>query len=1256
MAKAVNQNDLIDIIKAQVDSLGDIMTVVFKAVDKKSLKISGNIEAKMKTFKSNMDMVYGPKGILNLIANIKIQDIKPISFRDKWRIKIALRRAINLIDSVCKDIPVIDPSAKVKINQLISHIKPLNELINSLNELVKNLKQIKVKDLITIWWKGILLRRAIKMIGKLANNISRSFATVRLSPQILMKISILQEVMENVQTITKLIRGTKTLFIAHKVKSITKIFKPLQRLINRINRMRRIKKAMINIIQLSILVWALKNMVKNLLILTPMLLLLLVLSPMLILGLLGLSMVLKVIKMISRTTLGASFAIKRISLIVILLAICGIALIVLGLLAPLLISMLPSIGLFFLGLIAVVIIIALMGLIFKIATPFLTAAAIGILIMTLIVFCIWIMVKMLEDLANIKLDTERIKENVKAVIDTVLSVFYMLFETEVDEVRNGEDNWFVRILKGLGGMAMKVVGVLLSCIILVTAVIVVFCILAIAGMLWLLQKLDLDEDLIKENVEEVIDTVKLIMELVFQPDEQQSKPSDKGFLGDILDWAVGEGVTNKFYMVLDAILAMAYIAVMMLSVLCILLLAGMLWLLQKINLDYPLIEKNVKKVIDTCHYIMDIVFNTKTPPDKPSEKGWIRSVFDWAFGEDIMANVMKIVDAILALAYIAVLTVCVLLIYALAWILKGIENVELGEENVKKIKENVKNILDTCHLVMNEVFKDDDSEDKKSDKGWLVGLAEFISPTLGNIMKIVDAILAMAYLAVLVISMLFIFALAWILTKIGEYNFNAQLIQKIKDNIKNIIAIAKYTNEQVNNPVDDIIKDDDPWYEDIIEWGATLIKGLGQIVQAVVNCLFIAISIVSALLLMCLIEAYVKLGSYSLNDTYIKSLIERTIETAHTCTDSVANASKTIQLIPKQDDEDQGFLDSLVDYIFNDGPWAVGLKSILWVMAALGSISIIATLAAALQVFRKIQVVGGIKEIASNVIDTAGHINNLIYHLMWDTKQNKAKNISTKHVKLFHDWVKDVIKPTLNDVIGIQNLLKGFDVSFADENYISNIETAAINLIDLSTNILNLIREKQFDMHQVDRNLKLFERTAKIFKMFGSISNQDVDNSKKITDNYIKFIDKINASDFQKLDIAAKMFESFAKLAEAIKGDFDGLAECINEDVMPVLKETKEMLEELPAELEKSGNEMSKHLQDAANAAGQRMAEALNSVTISTSSGESFDVGTTSPSVVGEGSTSTTDYQESSSRWRADSLQDILDVMLGAQGGVKVRN
>ena len=78
MAKAVNQNDLVEIIKAQIESLSDIMTVVFNNVNK-TAKSSRNIEKDMKSFQKNVKAVFGKNGILDIVNSIKgLDNIKPI--------------------------------------------------------------------------------------------------------------------------------------------------------------------------------------------------------------------------------------------------------------------------------------------------------------------------------------------------------------------------------------------------------------------------------------------------------------------------------------------------------------------------------------------------------------------------------------------------------------------------------------------------------------------------------------------------------------------------------------------------------------------------------------------------------------------------------------------------------------------------------------------------------------------------------------------------------------------------------------------------------------------------------------------------------------------------------------------------------------------------------------------------------------------------------------------------------------------------
>ena len=158
----------------------------------------------------------------------------------------------------------------------------------------------------------------------------------------------------------------------------------------------------------------------------------------------------------------------------------------------------------------------------------------------------------------------------------------------------------------------------------------------------------------------------------------------------------------------------------------------------------------------------------------------------------------------------------------------------------------------------------------------------------------------------------------------------------------------------------------------------------------------------------------------------------------------------------------------------------------------------------------------------------------------------------------------------------------------------------------------------------------------------------------------------IYSMDFQKLNTASNMFKAFARLAESIKGNFDGLAECINEDIMPTIEETKELMKRLPAALDDAGNRISKAVKRAAEEAGESIVSAANNVI---NQPEEKEVDEVTPII---DNTKRTDNEgenklnqqwldkqaalkNMNERWQGNSIQDILDVMMGATGGIHIQ-
>ena len=71
-----------------------------------------------------------------------------------------------------------------------------------------------------------------------------------------------------------------------------------------------------------------------------------------------------------------------------------------------------------------------------------------------------------------------------------------------------------------------------------------------------------------------------------------------------------------------------------------------------------------------------------------------------------------------------------------------------------------------------------------------------------------------------------------------------------------------------------------------------------------------------------------------------------------------------------------------------------------------------------------------------------------------------------------------------------------------------------------------------------------------------------IDDTKAVraTNSYIGFLKQVNSMKLKNLETAAKMFEEMAKFSESINGNFDQLAETINEKIAPLLEELKESM------------------------------------------------------------------------------------------------
>lgn len=165
--------------------------------------------------------------------------------------------------------------------------------------------------------------------------------------------------------------------------------------------------------------------------------------------------------------------------------------------------------------------------------------------------------------------------------------------------------------------------------------------------------------------------------------------------------------------------------------------------------------------------------------------------------------------------------------------------------------------------------------------------------------------------------------------------------------------------------------------------------------------------------------------------------------------------------------------------------------------------------------------------------------------------------------------ITDVIE-TLNEV-SIDNFKVTAKQTIDFLVKLSNVklDTTKADAITRSLDSLsNFIYRHNSTFIMAEARLKFMERVNQVVKSLGDVTPQQIERSKEMIKHQIAYLDKVNNIDISKLKASAQMVESMAKLSKSIRGNFEGLAESINEDLMPVLKELKEIMEQIPEKLD----------------------------------------------------------------------------------------
>ena len=354
--------------------------------------------------------------------------------------------------------------------------------------------------------------------------------------------------------------------------------------------------------------------------------------------------------------------------------------------------------------------IALLGLGMIYILPFIAFATLALIPLTIAIAAIVsiaYMLMLLERITFTEADKNNISNNVKTIIDTALFIMTCIFYDSSFDINNENkndqlkhDTWFNRIIKGIAMGSGMVMQAIMAAAILFPLVLATFSILLIAGLLWVLGKIQFtqkDKLNINNNVQLVIGTALSVISSIFDPNSNDTtnNPEERGWFSTLITY-VFSGLTN----IIGMIMAIGFLALSIVSVAMIIFLAGELKIIEKINIDSKSISQKIHDVISSALSVIDAIFNT---PDNTtsteSNKSWLRSAIDWISDKvgGIFSGIKNIAGMLMSIGFLALSIVSIGMVYILAKQLTYISSLNFTAADVIK-KINL--IKDTSNKVI----------------------------------------------------------------------------------------------------------------------------------------------------------------------------------------------------------------------------------------------------------------------------------------------------------------------------------------------------------------------------------------------------------------------------------------------------------------------------------------------------------------------------------------------------------------------------
>jgi hypothetical protein len=733
------------------------------------------------------------------------------------------------------------------------------------------------------------------------------------------------------------------------------------------------------------------------------------------------------------------------------------------------------------------------------ATVFLVSATIAI-------GAIWGMSKMLSSIANTNIDVDKIRNNIKTITKTIGTIID--FVSQQGSLGTGKGDGLIENLLHMASPGLTSIWrILTATAFLISTMMAIGAVWGIAKMLESIGELDLDTKEVNAKVRGIFDCVQTIMEGVLQTEKTANKGN--GLFGSVITFFLGD----HFAAFINAIMMMAYVAMTFFVIALVKALALQLKDIAALDKnDFDKAGANVEVLFDTLDAITNRIFYGKEETAKGG-KPWYAKVMDWMFADNPM---IKMVQSLMMVGYIAMSIAVVGMVKILA---KTVS--ELADVKTDKLKDAGKKVIEILRATDNIkaaiLRKDDDIPEPKKDPWWKRALNAVADITgVSALVGLFQTLKRFAIVGSGIAVVAPLHYLAKMIGEIGKFNVSrAQAENKTRAVIGASAAIKKTLLSQHIDGYMEAAKKADR-IEDQMDIISNQFMKIGQWLS--------------------------NIGDISTDDiANVNPVVKQVLETS---------AALMVKINEKNWTRGAG---SAINNLNRMNGGLMGIENQMRIMAKhMASInsSINATGSRRFRImlaktFEAIEyLIKASSELDVHRASTAS--NNL----------NGLQSVILKMAKV-SVWLQNISMPSDNQPTKMIDNLAEF-VQHLDNIHIGN-ETK--RTVDLLMDCLKVVGETRIDRNNYDQNLQHIDELNKRLRSIVKVTTADVRNAKALTDNYIRFIDRVDAADFRKLRTTEQMMKWWAMLSRSINGNFDSMAQAINEHIMPMLKELQHTMD-----------------------------------------------------------------------------------------------